>query len=193
MIEDIAIEGIVTAGAIVLVFGVIALLGWLVGGGVSRADARGIRVLRYSKKFRGLGVLSVVLCLILGMGGLIGLLTGEMEPRAAWVTLGVAGFFFLLSFLLLMEGFRKRVVLDEAGLTARSWFGRETHIAWEEIEKVSNRVERGSYLVCGAGKQIKLSHYLDGLDLFARECEWRLPLSIYGDAFLLPLNNRFFL
>jgi hypothetical protein len=186
------VQGLATGAAIVLVFAVVALLGWLVGGGSSRETGRGAHVLRYGKMFRGLGVLAaVVIPLILGIVIVVLLLSGRMEPRSAWIALGLAGFFFLLGFPLVMEGFRKQVRLDEAGVTGRGWFGGETHIGWGAIEEVSNRVSRGFFLVRGAGKKVKLGHYLDGLDVFAQECQQRLPPAVYGDAFGKPLNRPF--
>jgi hypothetical protein len=186
------VQGLATAAAIVLVFGVIALLGWLVGGGSSRAGAHGVHVLRYGKMFRGLAVLAaVVIPLILGIVILVGLLAGGMETKSAWIALAMAGGFFLLGFPLTMEGFRRQITLDEAGITGRGWFGGQTHIPWGQVEEVSNRVARGFFLVRGGGKKIKLGHYLDGLDQFAQECQQRLPAEVWGNAFAGPLNRPF--
>jgi hypothetical protein len=186
------IKGLATGLAFVVVFAAIALLGWLVGGGVSRDTARGARILRYGPLFRGLGVLAaVVVPLVIGAILVITLLTGATRPESAPVALGIAAGFFLLGFPLSLEGFRKQVTLDETGITSRSWFGRLTHIGWPEIEEVSNRVSRGFFLVRGAGKKIKVGHYLEGLDLFAQECRQRLAPGVYGDAFDKPLNRPF--
>jgi hypothetical protein len=186
------LRGLATGVAVVVVFAAIAFVGWLVGGGAHRDTAGGATVLRYGKLFRGLGVLStVVIPLIIGVVLVVTLQTGATEPESAPIALGLAGFFFVLGIPLAMEGFRKQVTLDESGITVRSWFGRLTHIGWHEIDEVSNRVARGFFLVQGAGKKVKLGHYLDGLDAFSNECRQRLPPELYGDAFTKPLNRPF--
>src|SRR5262249_52909789 len=148
------IRGLATGIAVVVVFAAVALLGWLVGGGVQRNMARGTTLLRYGKLFRGLGVLcAVVMPLIIGVVLIVTLQTGATRPESAPIALGLAGFFLVLGFPLALEGFRKQVTLEDSGITVRSWFGRLTHVAWQEIEEVSNQVSRGFFLVRGGGKK----------------------------------------
>jgi hypothetical protein len=186
------VQGLATGIAIVITFAAIALLGWLVGGGARQDTGSGVTVLRYGTLFRGLGVLAavvipVVICVIL----IVTLLTGATRPESTPIALGLAGFFLLLGLPLILEGFRKQAILDESGITVRSWLGRLTHVGWQEVEEVSNRVTRGFFLVRGAGKKVKLGHYLEGLDCFAEECRRRLAPGVYGEAFAKPLNRPF--
>jgi hypothetical protein len=186
------IKGLAIAIAIAIVAAAVVLLGWLVGGGICWEKSGRATVLCYGKLFRGLGVLCAgVVPVIIGIVLVVTLQTGATKPESAPIALGLAGFFFLLGFPLVMEGFRKQVALEESGITMRSWFGRLTHLAWSEIEEVSNRVSRGFFLVRGAGKKIKVGHYLEGLDFFSQECRQRLPAEVYGDAFDKPLNRPF--
>jgi hypothetical protein len=186
------VQGVATGLAIVLVFGAVALLGWLVGGGSRRDTAHGVHVLAYGRMFRGLGVLAgVVLPVIICGIVIVTLLMEKLRPESAPIGLGVAGFFFLIGFPLMMEGFRRQVTLDETGITMRGWFGGLKHIAWGEVESVENKTMSGHFLVRGGGKKIKLGHYLEGLELFAQECKQRLAPEVFGTSFDKPINRPF--
>jgi hypothetical protein len=188
---DGALNGLITGVVAVVVFGVIALLGKLAGGGMKAEE--GETVLRYGGFFRGVGLLGVLVALIVLVVFAVGRLTGlaSQEPGAVLGVSVLAGGFLLVSLPLLVEGYRRQIVLSEEGIAARGWFGPAGELRWSEIESVENRAGSGKYVVRGAGKKISLGHYLDGLDVFAEECKKRLAPEVYGKAFDKPLNRPF--
>jgi hypothetical protein len=189
-VTDEVIKGLINAVVTALVFGVIALLGWLVGGGSTRTGD-GATVLRYGGAVRGLGVLMALIIL-----GLLGLLVASLlgvgpDEEARTPILGVAAVAGVIGLPLLAEGFRRQVVGDAAGLTPRSWFGTDDTVLWQDIDSVENKVMAGKFVVRAGRGKVSLGHYLEGLDVFADECKRRLDPVVYGKAFDKPLNRPF--
>lgn len=188
---DGSLKGLLTGIAAVLVFGIIALLAKFAGGGVSKKP--GETVLRYGGMFRGVGLMSMSIVVLVLLVFIIGTLTGlaAQAPGSA-IGAGVcAGLFFVIGFPLLMEGYRRQVILSETGITARGWFSTGEEIPWEAITKVENKVMSGKFVVRAGKKTVALNHYLEGLDAFAEECKKRLAPDVYGKAFEGPLNRPF--
>ena len=167
-----------------------AIEGAVVGGG-SKKTGDGTIVLRYGGALRGLGVLSALIVL-----GLLGLLVASLVgvgpgEDARLPILGMVALFGGIGLPLLVEGFRRQVVLDDEGLTARGWFGTRDTVRWEEIDSIENKVMSGKFVVRVGRVKISLGHYLEGLDVFAAECKKRLDPAVYGKAFDKPLNRPF--
>lgn len=185
---DGAVKGLATGIAVVIVFGLIALLGKLAGGGAK--VGLGETVLQYGRFFRGVALLG----LLLPLGFIAGvfLLPPPGGGDVAYLVIGGIGAAFLaLDVCLLLEAFRRRIVLSETGIAAHGWFGPNGELSWSDIEKVENRVGSGKFVVRGGKTKISLGHYLDGLSLFMEECKKRLASEVYGEAFDKPLNRPF--
>jgi hypothetical protein len=186
------IGGLSTVIAFVLVAGAISLLAWLVGGG-AYVDASGkALVMRYPAKARGLAVLcGAVVPAGIAIAVVVGNQQGLQNQGRTIGLLGLAGFFLLLGMPLGLESFRKQVILSDDAITARSWFGSVTRIAWEDVKSLSNHPISGYVLVCGSGASVKVNHYLSGFQVFIGECKRRLEPRRYGTAFDTPISNPF--
>jgi Bacterial PH domain len=181
------IWGLAVALAVILLAGVVVLLGWLVGGGVKHDTTRGQTVLRFGPRFRGLGLVGVVMAVIIVVVFAVRVFLGFDRPELFIFPVGVAGLFVLLSTPLLLIGFRTEVRLDDAGIASRRVFGGSTHIPWEAVEGITSSAQAGGFFVRGAGLRVKVPFLLHGRDVFVEECRKRLPPDRYGDAFDRPL------
>jgi hypothetical protein len=184
--------GISSVIAIFLVFGAVALLGSLVGGGAYNHGAGDAFVLRYPARLRAFAILGGVLVpAAIAIAVLVGNQMGYESPGRTIGMLGLAGFFLLLGLPLGLEGFRKQVILSENAIASRSWFGTLNHIQWSDVESVTNHPISGYVRVSGAGVTVKVNHYLDGVDLFVAICKQRLDPKRYGNSFDTPISNPF--
>jgi hypothetical protein len=185
---DGALKGLITGIVAVFVLGLIFLLGKLAGGGAIKQP--GATVLRYGGFFRGVALLGLFIPAVLIV--CVFVLPAPGGGTVGYLVLGGIGAAFLaLEAGLLLEAFRRRIVLSETGISAHGWFGPVGEQQWSEIEKIENRVGSGKYVVFGGKAKIALGHYLDGLDVFAAECKKRLAPEVYGDAFEKPVNRPF--
>ncbi len=184
------LKGAVTGLAGALVIGLLFLVGYLLGGGAKKT-ADGTTVLRYGGAFRAVGLMGVVVALAMAVLLLLSLLGVGPSREAQLPILLLLGLFGLLGAPLTVEAFRRRVVLDDDGLTARGWFGTAPTVAWEDITSVENKVMSGKFVVRAGRVKLKLGHYLEGLDVFAAECKKRLDPEVYGKAFDKPINRPF--
>jgi hypothetical protein len=181
------IGGIAVALAVILLGGVVVLLGWLVGGGVKHDPVRGQTVMRFGPRFRGLGVLPILMAVLILAIFAVRLFLGFDRPEIFIFPVGLAAFFVLLSMPLLLMGFRTEVTLDDAGITSRGIFGGSTHITWESVEGITSSSQAGGFFVKGAGLKVKVPFLLHGRDVFVEECKKRLAPDRYGNAFDRPL------
>jgi hypothetical protein len=188
--RDAVIEVVATVVVTAIVFGVIGLFGWLVGGG-SRKASDGAVVLRYGRKSRGLAVMMVVialaLCVVLG-ASLIGV---GPNADARMPILLMIGLFGGLGLPLAVEAFRRQVVMNDEGLTGRGWFATGELLRWEEIVSVERKVVSGKFVVRTGAVKLVIGHDLEGLSEFVAECKKRLAPDVYGDCFDKPINRPF--
>jgi hypothetical protein len=187
---DGALNGAITGLAGALVIGLLFLIGYLLGGGAKKT-ADGTTVLRYGGAFRAVGLLGVVIALVMAALLLLSLLGVGPGEDARLPILLMLGLFGLLGAPLTVEAYRRRVVLDDDGLTARGWFGTRPLVRWEDVASVENKVMSGKFVVRAGRVKLSLGHYLDGLDVFAAECKARLAPEVYGKAFEKPINRPF--
>src|SRR5262245_50109950 len=104
------LAGLAQGLAALLVVGVLALLGWLLGGGATR-DLAGRTVLRYGPGIRAMGVLGVIVAVLIVVLFAVRVYLGRDRPDIFILPVGLAAFFVLLSAPLLLMGFRSAVVL----------------------------------------------------------------------------------
>lgn len=185
-------EDLLKIVAHIVLFVACAVVGWLFGGaGVYHKPESGITVLRFGVVLRGLAVLSLAFSTVLAAWTVVEMCSGNVDLSGLLLAVTIAPSYFLLSICIYLETFRTQVALDPVGITKQSWFGRLTIIEWQEIERVTNWESLGAYIVRGADKRIWVSHYVEGIDDFSKECQQRLPGQVYGRAFVKP-PMRFF-
>ena len=174
-------KAIATAFAGVAVLGLIWLLSLVAGGGAKAEEGR--IVLRYGRGFRAIGLMGVV-CAFLAVGAFLVLMfMGEMSDGALMGVTVLVAVFLIPAVPLVLEGYRREIVLDDEGISARGWFGPVGEFAWEEITKVE-WAQMGEKYVVRAGKQkISLNGYLEGLGAFEQICQEKLDPKVYGKAF----------
>jgi hypothetical protein len=182
-VSDSVLRGLVDALAAVIAIGLIFLMGKLTGGGTKKQP--GQTILRYGWLVRGAGLLGGVIVVVCLLVFVIGRLTGMMvdQPGKVNPLLLLAGVFAFFGIPALLEGYRRQVTLNDDGITVRGWFGTAPTIRWEEITSIVNIPMAGKFYVRTAKGKTALSHYLDGLDVFAEECKKRLASSVYTNAF----------
>lgn len=181
-------KAIATAFAFVAVGGLIWLLSLVAGGGAKAEEGR--IVLRYGRGFRAIGLMGVVAAFLAVAAFLVLLFVGEMsEGGLIGVTVLVA-VFLIPSVPLVLEGYRREIVLDDEGISARGWFGPAGEFAWDEITKVE-WLQMGEKYVVRAGKQkISLNGYLDGLGAFEQMCVAKLDPKVYGKTFAAATGEK---
>lgn len=142
-----------------------------VSGGAYRDYQAEAIILRHARFFRGFALF--FLPFTLGVWAIIATTLLRHAPLA-WTEAVIIGpsLFVVLAGLLVLEGFRMRVTVTEAGVTKRSRTGSVFTIRWEQIDKVTSSGLR--ILIHGRGSSITLPSFVSGLDFLARECQKRL-------------------
>jgi hypothetical protein len=183
LVPDAVLKGLVTALSTVIVLGLIFLMGKLAGGGATKQE--GQIILRQGWLVRGCGLLCMVIAVLSLLGFVADQFTHWMEPPDGRPNplIFLAGVFVAFGLPAMVEGYRRQLILTEAGLTPRGWFGTGSTIPWTEITNIENNPWAAKFYVRTAAKRIAVSHYLAGLDLFVEECKKRLSPAVYGDAF----------
>jgi hypothetical protein len=181
------IGGIATGLAAMLVTGAVILLGWLLGGGSVRDTVEGYTVLRYGPKFRGIGILGVLMGVVVFLVIAVRVVLEYDPPETLFIGIGLLLFFLLLSTPLLLMGFRTAVMLDDSGISFRGALGGSSHVPWEAVENVTYSSMAGGFLVKASGRKMKVPFLLHGREYFVEECKKRVPPDRYGDAFDRPL------
>jgi hypothetical protein len=108
---------------------------------------------------------------------------GAQEPNAE-VSIGiVVGLFLVLGLWLVIETYRRRIVISEEGIAARGWFGPAGALRWDKIESVERRDRSQKFVVRGGRTKISIGYSLDGVGVFILKCRERLNPEVYGEAF----------
>ena len=165
----------------VAVFGLIWLLSLVAGGGAKAEEGR--IVLRYGRVFRAVGLMGVVCALLAVIVFWVLALTGGMADGALLGVTVLVAVFLIPAVPLVLEGYRREIVLDDEGISARGWFGPVGEFAWDEITKVEWTEMGEKYVVRAEKKKITLGGYLEGLGAFEAICKEKLDPSVYGKTF----------
>jgi hypothetical protein len=171
-------------------FGLIYLLGRLARGGVAAGSDE--VVLRCSFRFRGVALVSLLMALAFAGVALADLHSngpnGKVQGPLLVGVLMCAGWGVPFT----VEAFRRRVVLNDRGLSDRGWFRTGELIPWGEIVSVKNNVKLGTFVVRGRNGRVRVWHHLDGLSLFVDACRRRLDPAVHGSAFDEAIENPIF-
>lgn len=175
------IQGVATAIAVTLVAGLLALLAKVAGGGAT--VEKGAVVLRYGGLFRAVGLLGVVAAVVVLIVFAVGVWLGWDEPGAlagAGITIAV---FLIPAVPLLVEGYRRRIVLTADGIVSRGWFGTTGPVPWAAVEKVKYQHGSQRYAITAGKVTIYVSAYLAGQTKFRDACEEWLKPEVFERAF----------
>lgn len=130
-----------------------------------------------------MGVVAAMLAVIVLV---VLMFTGGMTDEGLMGVTVLVAVFLIPAVPLVLEGYRREVVLDEDGISARGWWGPVGEFAWNEITKVE-WAQMGEKYIVRAGKQkISLNGYLEGLGAFEQICQEKLDPVVYGKAFAGP-------
>jgi hypothetical protein len=177
-------KAIATAFAGVAVLGLIWLLSLVAGGGAKAEEGR--IVLRYGRGFRAIGLMGVVCALLAVIVFLVLMFTGGLTDGALMGVSILVAVFLIPAVPLVLEGYRREVVLDDDGISARGWFGPVGEFAWDEITKVQWSQMGEKWIVRAGKKKITLNGYLEGLGAFEEMCRRKLPPEVSGMAPVEP-------
>src|SRR5262245_25181281 len=111
----------------------------------TQRDARhGKTILRYGTMYVGTGIALSML----STGLLVGFASfADVQVKEWWTGVAVFGAMTVLSCGLLFEGFQRRVMLDDSGISVRGWFGRTHRADWNEVVRVENWVASSKFVV----------------------------------------------
>lgn len=174
-------------------FGLIAMIGWLVGsGGGWRRAADGVRVLGYVAFIRGAGVLAGVvvplLILIIGLWG-----SPPNKPGDWWAWGGLIVGFGLGGGWLMLEGFRTQVILTSDGIAKFHWWYRSRFVAWGDVERIDSRLlSVGDYAVrtrLGTPLGVPGPQFFGPAEWFREACQEHLRPDQYPEAFTKKQNG----
>ena len=174
-------KAIATAFAFVAVFGLIWLLSLVAGGGAKAEEGR--IVLRYGRGFRAIGLMGIVAAFIAVAAFLVLRFAGDLTDGALMGVTVLVAVFLIPAIPLVLEGYRREIVLDDDGISARGWFGPTGEFAWGEITKVEWQQMGEKYVVRAGKKKISLNGYLEGLGAFEQMCVAKLAPEVYGKTF----------
>jgi hypothetical protein len=161
-------------------------LGLLLAKPSERNPATGHVTLRYSRAYIGFGA-------ALALGGFALnaslFLCCQQDPNR-WYVVFLLPALTLPGLLMVLEGFRKRVILDGRAIWVRGWFGKDRCFPWSDIVRVENADKKQQYTVRTATDKFTVNHQLDHAEWFAEECVRRLQPGVYGLAFCRPPNSQ---
>ena len=181
---------LVTIGAHVVMCVILLSAAWLVRGRWGYDAKTRATYLRHSPVLRA----GLMFGVGLGVGAAVSyrlrVADGTYDPKSHLLTLAVL--FLGCCIPGTIEMFRRRIVLDERGITPGGWFGDQACLLWSEIEFVELNWWKGRYYVEGWGRKIKIDHALSPIGAFADECRARLSPHIYGQAFDEEIEDQIF-
>jgi hypothetical protein len=136
-------------------------------------------VLRYGTLYR-----LAVIFVVAAFGGLLGLAFVTMTSRAEPALFILFGIYFILGLYLLINAFRRKVLLDKQGMWMRRPFLGLVQIEWNEIERVSHVRDDllGLKIKLRRGRSRRLSTYLNGLGRFRACLEEYAPEALDASA-----------
>jgi hypothetical protein len=182
--------------ALELVIGVVVTLGFAllavavgsrIGPSTQQDPAHRKFVLRYGGMYIGGMALGSVFSI--GVLVIVVFVADNIPPRDQWFVVAVFGAMAAGCNGLLVEGYRRRVTLDDDGIAVRGWLGGERRVAWTDVVRVENKVASSKFVVRTLASYVSLSHFLGGLDWFTAECRARLAPEVYGEELEKPLNR----
>src|SRR5687768_1719471 len=114
-------DGLVGTVALSLV---IALVRRVLARPAEHRKAKRRTILRYGTMYGGTGVV----CTVISVGFLAGLVFRADEGSDRWVGIAVFGILSAGVLVMVIEGHRRRVMVDEDGIAVRGWFGSERRV-----------------------------------------------------------------
>jgi hypothetical protein len=149
-----------------------------------------VALLRYQSVVRGLMV--VLWVVAIGVGGLIVYKVftegGPNDPMRL-PSLVILGVLTAAGAVPVLVTSRVVVIVTDAGVSKREWYGRWVVLDWGDINRVTNRVPKEDFLLEASGRSVSISHKMGGIDLFVAVCRVRLPWTVYGDEFEKPIDK----
>jgi hypothetical protein len=168
----------------VLVVAVLGFFAWAIASARKPAQVdpvTGATVLHYSWVLRGLGMVASF-----GMPLLIAVLLFVIpikNPSDPLIAAGLAGFFILLGFPLLLETMCVRVDLSEDGLRKTSPWHRARELSWDEIEEVKYSQALSAFVFVGRRhKKIRVPLLIVGARELVEAVRRHLDRDCYADA-----------
>jgi hypothetical protein len=181
MMGDEVLRAALTAAATAGLTLAAVIIGPLLRSRSSRG-ADGSAVLRYGMFIVGFGG---VCSLVIAVGWVVFLATTRPQDDGWNDGLTCLSIFSVLFGGWMYEVYRRRVVLDEDGITVRGWLGTRT-VRWAEVTRITNN---GKFVVRDLTGSVGLSHKLDGLEYFLQECRSRLDPELYGKELEKPIER----
>jgi hypothetical protein len=143
--------------------------------------ATGAKVLHYSWVLRGLGIVAAFVMPLLV--AVLLFVIPIRNPSDPLIAAGLAGFFLLLGFPLLMEFMCVRVDLSETGLRKTSCWHPARELRWDEIEEVTYSQAWSSLVYRGPRRRkIRVSLLIRGAGELADATRAHLDRERYAEA-----------
>lgn len=158
-----------TVGGVIVVFGILNR-----GRKPDAEERSGTFELSYPGGVRGLAIAFALVPF--GIGALGYFSPHRTEPLNPWDLLKMALIFWILSAPLLIEAFRKTVVLSDDAITSRSPWTGEIVMPWSSIQRIVYDSSMMWFVVTDrAGRKLRLSYFLSGLATFEKQASQRAP------------------
>jgi hypothetical protein len=168
----------------VIVAAVLGFFAWAVASARKPAKVdpvTGATVLHYSWVLRGLGlVASFAMPLLISV---LLFVIPIRNPTDPFIAAGLAGFFILLGFPLLLETMCVRVDVSEDGIRKASPWHRARELHWDEIEEVTHSQAWGAFIFLGPRRQrIRVSLLIAGVRELVEAMRRHLDRDRYAEA-----------
>jgi hypothetical protein len=95
-------------------------------------------------------------------------------PGERWIPFAIIGGFAAIAWPLTLEVFRRRIELDESGISQKSPWSQPVAIAWKDVRSVAFKMSGEVEVLSTRGKKVRVSIYLSGMETLAVTLETRL-------------------